>query len=206
MPIQTKIIAALVSVGLLAGAAFLAYEHGYRHGFSVAQTQGDDTLSHFKLAQAQATSAALKTANDQYAASVSRANQAEQSLLDARAQLASQSQHAKEQIDAVTQTYRTAPDAPSRALPQCVFTRGFVRLWNQRAGAAAGDRSEPSGAATTDAVATTNAPDALDSGVSQADILDWFIDYTARNRSIESQLNQVLDVEQANPPTQPQEQ
>jgi len=198
MPTEAKLIAALVSVALLVGGVALSYQRGYAHGYDFAKTKGDAALQQWRSAQELASAKALKQANDRYAGQVKRANQAEQSLLDIRQQLAQQTQHAKEQIDAVTQTYRTAPGAAPQALPQCVFTRGFVRLWNSAAGADDGRGTVSSGASVGGADAATDPADAFDSGVSQADVLDWFTDYATRARGIEAQLNKVLDVEQGN--------
>jgi len=203
MPTQTKLIVALVSVALLAGGVALSYQRGYSHGYDFAKTKGDAALQQWQSAQAIASAGALKQANDRYAGQVLRANQAEQALLDTRQQLAQQSQHLKEQIDAVTQIYRIAPGAAPQALPQCVFTRGFVRLWNAAAGADDGRGAVSSGASVSGAAAATDPADAFDSGVSQADVLDWFTDYATRTRGLETQLNQVLDVEQGNQQDQP---
>jgi len=195
--LQTKLIAVAVSVAFAFGSVTLAYNRGYAHGFDTAKTQGDLALHTFQLAQARATAAATQAANDQYAAEVTRANQAEQALLTTRTQLAQQQHRAQEQIDAVTQTYRISLTTAPSPLPRCVFTRGFVRLWNDRAAASAdGAGALPTSNATADAHAATDPADALDSGLSQADLLDWFSDYAERTRSIEAQLNAVLDTRQ----------
>lgn len=195
--LQTRLLAVAVSVALALGGAALAYKRGYAHGFDTAKAQGDLALNTFQLAQAHAKTAAAQLANDRYAAAVTRANQAEQALLATRTQLAQQQHRAQEQIDAVTQTYRTSLAAAPQPLPRCVFTRGFVRLWNDRAAASAdGAGALPSGSTAPGTDPTTDPGDALDSGLSQADLLDWFSDYATRSRSLEAQLNAVLDARQ----------
>lgn len=196
MPITTKLIVALVSVALFAAGEFAVYEWGYTKGFGVAQTAGNTALSTYKQTAQAAQATAVATANQDYYSAMAKANQAEQALMDATRQLASQSQQIKEQVDAVTHTYRPSPNVPAGPLPQCVFTRGFVRLWNDAIGANNRASAVQGSTAVTVSGTTPTTDDAVNSGLSQADILDWVIDYGARNQSVEKQLNELLDMQQ----------
>lgn len=184
---------ALAVIGVAVAIAF-AGAAGYEHGYRVAKMRGDLALSQFREAQEEAEANAERRADQRYATEVERSNQAAQELIVAQQQIDHLSTLAKGKIDAVTQTYRPTPNSELRPVPQCVFTRGFVRMWNAVA-ATAGTDPLPDSLATGGADAATGADDTLDSGVSQADLLDWFTDYAARNRRIEVQLNKVLDVE-----------
>ncbi|MCW3611324.1 hypothetical protein K6Y32_35030, partial [Burkholderia cenocepacia] len=103
-------------------------------------------------------------------------------LFAEKARHALESDELKRRIASVTSQYRPAPDAPLQDLPRCVFTAGFVRVWN----AAAGADGVPATSAAAGAVAPARADDALDSGVRQDDILAHHVDASRRSRDIES--------------------
>ncbi|KIP19603.1 putative phage protein Rz [Burkholderia sp. MSHR3999] len=191
---------ALTVIGVAVTIAF-AGAAGYEHGYHVAKTRGDLALAQEREAQQKAAADAERIADDRYAAEVDRGNQAAQALIVARQQIDHLTSTAKGKIDAVTQTYRPTLSANLEPLPRCVFTRGFVRVWNSVATDAGADPL-PDRAVAGGADAETGADDALDSGVSQADILDWLTDYAARNRRIDAQLNKVLDIEAERQKTQ----
>lgn len=184
---------ALAVIGVAVALAF-AGAAGYEHGFHVAKARGDLALSQYREAQAAAAADAERKADDRYAAEVARGNQAAQDLIVAQHRIDSLSNHAKGNIDAVTQTWRPTPAANPEALPRCVFTRGFVRVWNSVTAASSADPL-PASAAAAGTASAPGADDALDSGVSQADILDWLVDYAGRNQRIDAQLDKVIDVE-----------
>lgn len=186
------IAAILVLVALAATAAA-----GYSHGYGVAKTQGDLALQTLKARQQKAEADAARQADDAYTTQVNKGDAAEQQLIENQRLLTRQATAAKEQIDVVTRTYRKSPDVAPVAVPECVFTRGFIRLWNAAAGANDGSGALQASGATATSDATADSTAALDSGVSQADLLDWFLDYANRGRSIETQLNQVLDLQPA---------
>ncbi|WP_175948582.1 hypothetical protein [Burkholderia pyrrocinia] len=184
---------ALTVIGVAVVIAF-AGAAGYEHGYHVAKTSGDLALSEQRETQQKAAADAARIADDRYATEVDRGNRAAQALIVAQQQIDHLTSTAKGKIDAVTQTYRPTLAANPEPLPRCVFTRGFVRVWNGVAVDAGAD-PVPDSSAAGGANAATGADDALDSGVSQADLLDWFTDYAAHNRRIDAQLNKVLDIE-----------
>lgn len=79
----------------------------------------------------------------------------------------------RQEIPRVVTVYKTAPGAPALPLPSCVFTTGFVSLWNH-----ALSGTGPAGAATSGTAGTASAADPaadealLDSGLDQGEILE----------------------------------
>lgn len=118
------------------------------------------------------------------------ANQLGAQLLQERSQHAQDTQQLKRRIDRVTSQYRPAPNAPLQPVPRCVFTHGFVGVWNGAIGAA----GVPAADHSAGAAAAAGPDEALDSGVRQSDILAHHADYGQRCRDIESQLNRVIDL------------
>lgn len=82
------------------------------------------------------------------------------------------------EVPRVTSTYKPTPAEPAQPLPRCVFTRGFVRVWDAAlqagtstpaaAGSTAVEAAAPAGAA--------DPADLLDAGIDQADVLDNHVD------------------------------
>lgn len=79
----------------------------------------------------------------------------------------------RQEIPRVVTVFKTAPGAPAQPLPRCVFTTGFVSLWNH-----ALSGTEPANAAAAGAAGAVAATDSagdealLDSGLDQRAILD----------------------------------
>ncbi|WP_175892419.1 hypothetical protein [Burkholderia cepacia] len=184
-----KLAIALVVAALVAYAFIWTYERGY----SAAKSVGDKTLSDYKAQQQHDVAQAASDAFGKYADNVLRGQTAESTFLKSQAGSASETKALKEQIDVVTKpqiVVRTV-ESPTPAEP-CLFTRGFVRLWNAAAGIADdghGALQASAGAGSPTYGATTDA--ATCSGVSPADILDWFVDYANRTRTLEDKLRGV---------------
>lgn len=186
-----RVLAGIVIAALVA----FAFAKTYQHGYSVAAARGDKALADYRATVEHASASAASDAFGRYAADVARASAAESGYLAVQSAATQTTAALKERIDHVTQPRRSPPvlgpknDAP---VVGCVFSRGFVRVWNNAAGIAdAGDSPVP---ASTDPAAAVVGPDAdaaADSGVSQADVLAWFIDYAARTRNTESKLKAV---------------
>ena len=192
----TRVQTLLVSLGLTALVALGAGATGYHLGYGHADAEGAVRLGDYRLA---ATAQAL---HDE------QANRAREQVLTATANqlgwqlLHEQAAHQqtaitlKGQVDRVTRQYRQALDAPAEPLPRCVFTAGFVRVWNDAHGLAGdGELSQAHAAAGT--AATADAAAELDSGVSQADVLAHHIDTAQRCRDTASQLNRLIDWQEA---------
>jgi hypothetical protein len=190
-----KLIAGIVLAALVAFAFYETYQHGY----GVAQSIGEKNLSDYKTQIAQANTAAATDAFGRYAADVTRGQAAESGFINVQTAGATRAEALKEQIDDVTQTPvvqspRAAIQSAATVTPvySCVFSRGFVRLWNAAADVADDSDRALQGSAGTGAPAGGPGPDATtDSGVSQADILDWFVDYANRAHGTEDKLKGV---------------
>lgn len=92
------------------------------------------------------------------------------------------------------------PPGKTKAEPQtaCVFTNGFVRVYNQSittsSGAAGMSAVAPTGSIEGSAKTTAVAPnDMRPSDIGRADILQHIGQYGAHCQSVESQLNHLLD-------------
>ncbi|WP_176317189.1 hypothetical protein [Burkholderia vietnamiensis] len=186
-----KLVAGIVVAVLIV----FAFAKTYQHGYSMAAARGDKALADYRASVEHTAASAASDAFGRYAADVTRASAAESGYLTVQSAVAQSAMALKERIDHVAQPRRSPPvpgqknDAP---VVGCVFSRGFVRVWNDAAGIAdAGDSHMPASADPAAAVVAPNADAAADSGVSQADVLAWFIDYAARTRNTESKLKAV---------------
>ncbi|MGS0980624.1 hypothetical protein [Burkholderia glumae] len=179
----TKLIAGAVVMLLIAAAGAF----GYHAGFSAAQTAGQLTLADYKNQQIAGAAEAASAALGKYASQVGHANQVESKVLAIQDKHAQQATINKGKIDAVAQPHRSIPETQAdHVVYQCVFSRDFVRVWNDAAGIGAGGRALQGRTDASSADPASAADGAADSGVSQADILDWFIDYANRARNVES--------------------
>ena len=128
-----------------------------------------------------------------------KAIQAGAELVQLRQQLATTQTELARKVAHVTTTYRPAPDAPAVAIPEPVFTWGFVRVWNAATGACAVPEADAAGrddasASACQAPGADQASDLAPSGLSEADILHGFNDYATRCRGIEAQLGTLIDI------------
>lgn len=176
-----------------------AYEAGER----AATTRGDLALVKLKNEhQAQELTRALAAEADAKAAA--------KNLLDEQARndkLASdlaeqQRQHRQTtdrlsgEIARVNDLYREALDAPPKPLPACVFTTGFVRVWDEATGAAAPVPTSAGAGRTAAQVAAGQAVEQLDSGISQDALLGHHIQYAEQCRNTAAQLDALIDAVQ----------
>ncbi|CAG9261997.1 Putative phage protein Rz [Burkholderia diffusa] len=176
--------AGAAAIGALAAGA-LAFFGGYHAG----ALAGDAKVAKLERQYADGARDAVEQARIKERAETQRAAALAGDLFAEKARHALESDELKRRIASVTSQYRPAPDAPLQDLPRCVFTAGFVRVWN----AAAGADGVPATSAAAGAVAPAGVDDALDSGVRQDDILAHHVDASRRSRDIESQLNKLID-------------
>lgn len=99
----------------------------------------------------------------------------------------------QKRIAHVTKQYRTSLDAPAQPLPACVFTVGWVHVYDSSIGLPERDAADHSAAGLDDPPGATDPTEELDAGITQADVLEHIGGYGQRCRDIESQLNTVLD-------------
>lgn len=103
------------------------------------------------------------------------------------------SDHLKKEITRVSSLYRRALDAPPEPVPACVFTRGWVRLYDRATGAELpATAADPAGAAAPPAEA--GAAEQLDSGVTQAGLLAHHVGYAEQCKNTAAQLDRLIDL------------
>lgn len=184
-------IAIPVAIAALIG---LVLNRAYQRGYTAAEVVGQRNLAHYQLQQSQAATQAASAAFGKYTEQVTRNGAIEAGFIGQQSKQAANVAILKGNIDAVTRPRRTEPaHSPAADGNRCVFSGDFVRLWNAAAESGTGDRALPASTAAGVAPDATRADAAACSGVSPADILDWFIDYAARSHGVEHQLNAVLD-------------
>lgn len=169
-------------------------EASYQAGFDSATAGHAKAMSAALLAQQQQLQA-------DFSRQLKRANSANAAIQAEKQALAERARALEEEIDYVTTYYRSGPTAEPELLPACIFTTGFVGVYNSAIGAKpditatmpiAGATQRTTAAADT--TATINSTDALQpSGVGQADILQHLTGYGARCLAIEAQLNGLID-------------
>lgn len=192
---------------LLIGAAVLMVEAmrqaEYRKGYELAGSEGAQALEQLRRQHAEAeTERAL--AAEASAKQAAKALQAEQARNDQLAtELAAQQRQHRHTTDRLTgeiarvnDLYREALDAPPKPLPACVFTRGFVRVWDEATGARLPAASDTGRAAAqgTDA----RAAEQLDSGISQGQLLGHHVRYAEQCRNTAAQLDLLIDAVEGN--------
>ncbi|AOJ05823.1 hypothetical protein WS70_25725 [Burkholderia mayonis] len=179
----------VAAVGAAAIGAIAAGAIAYFGGYHAGALAGDAKVAKLERQYADGARDAVEQARIKERAETQRAAALAGDLFAEKARHALEVDELKRRIPSVTSQYRPAPDAPLQDLPRCVFTVGFVGVWNATAGAA--------GMSATGAVAGAATPtgtdDALDSGVRQDDILAHHVDASRRSRDIESQLNKLID-------------
>lgn len=194
--IATRLQAALAGLGLVAITTLAAGAGGYGLGHRSAQAKGETALANLKRDHALLMATAAGQALDKERELTATANQLGFQLLQERARYAEDTDQLKRSIARVTSQYRPAPGAPLQPVPQCVFTHGFVGVYNGAIGAALVPPTIPAAGAADAA----DPAEALDAGVQQADILEHITDYGQRCRDIESQLNRLLDWHEGSKP------
>ncbi len=182
IPSRSSFVAAAVSA-IVVGAA------GYLGGYHTGTLAGDVKVTRLERQYANSARVAADQALAKEHAQAQRAAVLASDLFTEKARHAIDSEKLKRRIASVTSRYRPAPDAPLEALPRCVFTVGFVRVWN----AAASTDDVPASGASAGTIAQAGSDGALDSGVREDDILAYHLDAARRTHDIESQLNKLID-------------
>lgn len=107
-------------------------------------------------------------------------------------QIAAERDALQRRLDHAATRYRPAPGAAVVALPRAVITCGAWRVLNHAAStdpAAGGDQAAAAAFAATDAACTD---DALDSGLSLADLYAWQRAFAERSRTADAQLVELI--------------
>lgn len=186
----------ILLVGLYVLATIINGQARYDDGFRKAKAEGEAALAQLREQHALEVAKAAQDNLVQLKQQITRADQAEQRMLDAQQQFADVQKQLQERIPHVTTVYRPAPAAAPVAIPHCVFTRGWVRDFNLALGAglpAAGTSAAAAGAQAAAWPAPGSDAELLESGVSPADILAHAKDYGAWAQRNLAQLNALID-------------
>lgn len=173
-----------------------AYEAGHR----AATTKGDLALVTLKnehqeqeLARARAAEASAKAAAKRLQEEQARNDKLASDLAEQQRQHRKTTDYLTGEIARVADLYREALDAPPKPLPACVFTTGWVRIYDEATGA----RTAVPGAADSGRAAAQGpdpvAAEQLDSGLSQAALLGHHIQYAEQCRNTAAQLDALID-------------
>lgn len=197
---QPKWVLGVASVLLVLGIV-LATLREYNQQLNSAKADGSTTAQTQCMAD---TNAALLASTQQ--ALATKESQLKTADL-AVAELRQQKQQTEDEvirlqgeIKYVTSTWLPPGKKAPEPLPHCVYTHGFVRVYNNSISPGAGNSTAgvpatvsatgTEGAAET---ATTADPSLQASHIRQADILQHITRYGSRCQNIETQLNQLLD-------------
>lgn len=187
-------LAAIAVIWALSAMHKAAVHNSYLAGYAEAKADSANNLALALKAQQQ-------TLHAEFTRQLNTANAANAAIRAEKAALAQREQDLKKEIDYVTTHYRAGPTAEPKPLPACIFTTGFVGVYNSAIGAKPDIATTmPTASATqrttaaADTTATINSADALQpSGVGQADILQHLTGYGGRCLAIEAQLNGLID-------------
>ncbi|MCO7557355.1 DNA-packaging protein [Metapseudomonas otitidis] len=186
----------LVVAGLLA-----VLSAAYRAGYTTATAEGEAALEKQRAEHSQAEAErALQAAADAKAAATAlreqtqRADQIAARLADQQRQYRQTTDRLTGEIARVNDLYRAALDAPPVPLPDCRFTRGFVRVWDEATGAAVPATTPGDPGRAAQAAADAGAADQLDAGIGRADLLRHHIRYAEQCRATAAQLGALIDV------------
>ena len=171
----------------------------YNHQLDTAKTDGAQIAKTQCVAD---TNAALLTSTKDALAQTQRqladANRTVSQLISDKQSIEERNTALQKEIQHVTTHWLPPGKTKAEPQPACVFTHGFVRVYNQSiatsAGAAGMSAITPAGSvegsAKTTAVATR---EMQPSNIDRADILQHIGQYGAHCQNIESQLNHLLD-------------
>ena len=173
-----------------------AYEAGHR----AATTKGDLALVTLKnehqeqeLARARAAEASAKAAAKRLQEEQARNDKLASDLAEQQRQNRKTTDYLTGEIARVADLYREALDAPPKSLPACVFTTGWVRIYDEATGARAAVPGAADSGRTAAQVADSKAAEQLDSGLSQAALLGHHIQYAEQCRNTAAQLDALID-------------
>ncbi len=192
-----------LGLGLLLLALWLflsVLRDAYDTGYGKAQTEGALALEKLRgehqeqeLARARAAEASAKDAVKRLQEEQARNDKLASDLAEQQRQNRKTTDYLTGEIARVADLYREALDAPPKPLPACVFTAGWVRVYDEAIGArAAVPAAADSGRAAAQG-AEARAAEQLDSGLSQAALLGHHIRYAEQCRNTAAQLDALID-------------
>lgn len=174
-----------------------AYDRGYAKAadegaLALEQLRGEhrqQELEHAQAAEASAKAAAKRLQDER-----ARTDQLAADLAEQQRKHRQTTDRLSGEIARVNDLYRKARDAAPEPLPACVFTRGFVRVWDEASGALLPEAADSNRAAAQGAEAL--AAEQLDSGLSQRAVLAHHVRYAEQCRNLATQLDTLIDAVQ----------
>lgn len=189
----------IVFVVGLAGALYFAH-NAWQAALADADKAGYDRATG---ECSEANTKALLVAKEQELANVQQllqlADQTVKQLRQDKATTAAQAGELQREIDYVTEHWTPPGKTAAEPAPACVFTNGFVRVYNSAIGAANHSGSDmPSTLRATGAAGTASATQTADSSlqpsaIQRADILQHITSYGQQCQDTTDQLNSLID-------------
>ena len=190
----------LAVMAIVAGGLYTLETHSYRQGFNTAQAEGRAELEKLRKEHTAAELERAKAAEADAKAAAKRLKEEQARVDELAGKLAAQQRDHRTttdrligEITRVNDLYRKSLDAEPEPMPACVFTRGFVRLWDTATGALP-TAADSSGAAAQGAGA--RALEQLDAGIGRAQLLEHHIRYAEQCRNTAAQLDALIDAVQ----------
>lgn len=194
----------LAAAAAVLGGILYVLQGTYGLGYGKAQAEGQAALEALRAQHAQAeadlTQAALddaKAAAQKLRGERARNDQLASQLADQQRINRQTTDRLSGEIARVNDLYRDALDAQPKPLPTCVFTRGWVRVYDQATGA--NDAAMPTAADSGRAAAQgadAGAVEQLDSRVSQSAVLAHHVRYAEQCRNTAAQLDALINAVQ----------
>lgn len=198
--ILSRAIPVLLLTGSLVGGGWYLHHLGYTDGHDDAARDGEADLAALKLEHSQALASQERDARERLETLTSRLQTNQHAINEIASQLAEQQRQHRNttaqltgEIHRVTTLYRRSLDAASEPVPQCVFTRGWMRLYDSATGAY--PDPVPAAGHSAGAAAPTSLADPawqLDSGRDQAELLGHHIRYAEQCRDTAAQLSSLI--------------
>ncbi|SED35938.1 hypothetical protein [Pseudomonas anguilliseptica] len=195
---------------LLIGALFWAHDsmlqNAHDAGFAQAKSDGNLALEKLRLEhtqldleRAEAREASAKAAAKKLLDEQARNDKLAAELAEQQRTHRTTTDRLTGEIARVNDLYRDALDAQPKPLPACVFTAGWVRVYDEATGArAAGMPSAADTGRAAAQVAEGRAAEQLDSGISQRDVLEHHTRYAEQCRNSAAQLDLLIDALEGN--------
>lgn len=188
----------LIYLSCTLSGAFLGYRYAERSGLlALEQLRRDHAdaerdLAHLAAASAKAAAKKLldeQARNDKLAADLAEQQRTNRKTTD----------RLTGEIARVNDLYRDALDAPPKPLPACVFTAGWVRVYDEATGAIPAGMPSATDTGRVAAQSTEGrAAEQLDSGISQRDVLEHHTSYAEQCRNTAAQLDLLIDAVEGN--------
>lgn len=192
---------------LLIGAAVLVVEAmqraEHRKGYELAHSEGTAALAQLRVEHLKLELTRVHAAEASAKAAAKRLQEEQARNDKLAADLAGQQRDHRKTTDRLTgeiarvnDLYREALDTPPKPLPACVFTAGWVRVYDEASGARVPQAADAGRAAAQ--VAEARAAEQLDSGLGQGAVLAHHVRYAEQCRNVAAQLDLLIDAVEGN--------